>query len=394
MKGVFVVAHSYFPQDTRIRKEVDTLIDHEFSVRIICLKGEGQKFYEKLPGLKIIRLPIRRHRGSGLIVYAFEYLAFFVLSFLTVSFLWIFSTPYPIIQVHTLPDILVFTGIIPKVFGAKLILDMHESSPEFFKERSSNKVFYFIIKFLEKISCKFSDHIITVHYPLKRLLVRNGVPPEKVTIVMNTTSIEISKTYFYPKEDKKLSLVYHGLISDLYDLKTVLKALSLLKNWGVTGIRLNIIGDGPKLSELKSISRKLKIYDMVNFHGYVSNQLLSRILSKCDICTIPLRNTEYMRLALPTKLFECIKYNLPVLITKMETIQYYFPEGLVFVKPEDPVDLAYKIKAILDNPDRFKDLTIQAKNISVNYNWNLMQQRYIRLIRKLLKKGKGYAENN
>ena len=33
---------------------------------------------------------------------------------------------YDLVHVHNMPDILVFAALVPKVFGAKVVLDLHD----------------------------------------------------------------------------------------------------------------------------------------------------------------------------------------------------------------------------------------------------------------------------
>ena len=42
---------------------------------------------------------------------------------------------YQIIQVHTMPDFMVFVAIVPKLLGAKVILDVHDLMPELYQSK-------------------------------------------------------------------------------------------------------------------------------------------------------------------------------------------------------------------------------------------------------------------
>ena len=58
-------------------------------------------------------------------------------------------------------------GLIPKLFGAKIILDIHDIVPEFYMSKFNAKeksVFYKLLLFVEKISCMFSDQVIIMRY--------------------------------------------------------------------------------------------------------------------------------------------------------------------------------------------------------------------------------------
>ena len=42
---------------------------------------------------------------------------------------------YDLIHVHSLPDFEVFSAAIPKLFGAKIVLDIHDIVPEFYASK-------------------------------------------------------------------------------------------------------------------------------------------------------------------------------------------------------------------------------------------------------------------
>ena len=59
-----------------------------------------------------------------------EYLAFFMLAGATLTALHL-RRRYRTVQVHNLPDFLVFCASVPKLTGAGVLLDLHDLMPEF-----------------------------------------------------------------------------------------------------------------------------------------------------------------------------------------------------------------------------------------------------------------------
>lgn len=166
MKKICMVCQSYYLRDPRIRREAEALADAEFIVDVFALRDKGEPRKEKVNGVNIYRLPLMRKRG-GITRYIFEYLWFFFLSslFLLRFFL---REHYKLIQIHTMPDFLVFCALIPRIFGAKIILDVHEPMPELFMSKYNLNKNNFLIKLLmiqEKISFSFPKQIITVNEP-------------------------------------------------------------------------------------------------------------------------------------------------------------------------------------------------------------------------------------
>ena len=183
-----MVVHAYYPlMETRVEREALALRDHGIEVDVICLRYDQEEPTSLEEGVRVYRLPVKRHRGKGMLVQLLEYLTFFALAFLRLTFLHV-RKRYDVVQVHNLPDFLVFAALIPKLTGAKIILDLHDLMPEFYAERTQQPMTSLgvrVIQWQERVSCRFADHVITVTQLWRRFLIERGQPPEKVAVVMN-----------------------------------------------------------------------------------------------------------------------------------------------------------------------------------------------------------------
>jgi len=93
-----------------------------------------------------------------------------------------------------MPDFLVFLTSIPKLFGCKVILDLHDPSPEILMtiyNYSEDKKLVEVIKWIEKQSIKFSHLIFTTNNAFLEKFISRGCSPEKVKIIMNSPQTSI-----------------------------------------------------------------------------------------------------------------------------------------------------------------------------------------------------------
>jgi hypothetical protein len=63
-----------------------------------------------------------------------------------------------------MPDGLVFAAAIPRLFGARVLLDLHECMPEFFATKYGVGMDHpgvRIVSAIEQVSIRFSDRVIT-----------------------------------------------------------------------------------------------------------------------------------------------------------------------------------------------------------------------------------------
>src|SRR6185369_6944593 len=130
---------------------------------------------------------------------------------------------YDIIHVHTMPDFLVFTAFIPKMLGAKVILDVHDLMPELyickFKKPDNWKIRF--ITWVERRSIAFADRALAVHIPHQNALIGHGNPRSKFSVLMNVPDPRIfeQKMDPAPRENNKFRLIYHGTVARRHGLE-------------------------------------------------------------------------------------------------------------------------------------------------------------------------------
>ena len=66
---------------------------------------------------------------------------------------------FALVQVHSLPDFLVFAALPLRLVGVPVLLDLHEAMPEFFRSRfprASNPIAHRLLLLQERLSIAFS----------------------------------------------------------------------------------------------------------------------------------------------------------------------------------------------------------------------------------------------
>ena len=127
-KRAGMVVFSQYPFDPRPRRAIAALTDEGMSIDLICEYEDKSAKKETVGNLRITRIPIRHFRG-GAVSYAYQYFSFIFIS------AWILAwrslrKRYDLVYVHNMPDVLVACALIPKLLGAKVILDQHDPMPE------------------------------------------------------------------------------------------------------------------------------------------------------------------------------------------------------------------------------------------------------------------------
>src|SRR4051794_15321307 len=164
-----MMAYSYYESDPRVIREAEAAVDGGFDVDFLALRRVGTAAIEESRGVRIIRLNQEKYRGRGHARYLLKYIEFFLRCLFKTTALF-FKRRYRVIHVNNMPDFLVFSTLVPRLFGAKVILDIHDPMPNTFasKFKSGEKGFWFRLLLLEeRISAAYCTKLVTVHHPVK-----------------------------------------------------------------------------------------------------------------------------------------------------------------------------------------------------------------------------------
>lgn len=387
MKSVCFVVQMVYDVDARVRRKAEALVAEGYSVDVLALRPPDHRKAYTLNGVNVRTVSLGKHRGS-LARYLFEYAAFFCWVFLQLILLMP-RRSYAVVDVNTLPDFLIFAAIPAKLGGAKLVLDMHEITPEFYmsKYRISRQSWTVrILTFIEKISFDFADRVITINEPIEDLLVSRGLAHAKSTIIMNAAD----ENRFADKTDssgslghrsgKSFIMMYHGTLTHIYGLDIAIEAFALAHNQ-MPGAELWILGSGTQENALAKLAHERGLDSKVKLLGQVPSSDIPGWLGLCDAGILPIRRDAFLDLAFPNKLPECIIMNKPVIISRLKAIHYYFSEAsLAYFEPNNPLDLAKRMVGVYQDPIWRGQLAERARQEYEPIRWEVMKQRYLKLM--------------
>lgn len=386
-----MVVHAYYPLgETRVERQAKALIENNFEVDVISLRKSGEQNSEVVDGVNIYRVPVKRNKSGGLFSQLFEYLFFFVLVFIRLSWKSLMEG-YAVVQVHNLPDFLVFSALVPKIMGSGIILDLHDLMPEFYASRFNNKTDSLPVRFVawqEKISCMFADHVITVTDLWKKKLITRGVPPEKVSVVMN-----VADHNFFSREENRakpgqhdgtFKLIYHGNLTHRYGIDLVIQAIDRLRH-EIPEISLIIHGGGEYRDELELLTQTLDLDEHVQFSKqFLKISELSEFIAQADLGVVPYRQDIFTDEILPTKLMEYIALGLPVVVARNSAVMEYFNDDMVkYFSPGDINELVDCIYSLYSDRNQIERLVANSSKFLQIYNWQNIGENYVSLVNEL-----------
>ena len=390
MARVCMVAYTHYPTDSRVRREAEALVERGDMVDVICLGNKGEQNPEYYNGVRMIKIQISRYRGSNAWTYITSYLQFFFIVLVKLANLQS-KNDYQVIQVHTMPDFMVFAAIIPKLRGAKVLLDVHDLMPELYQSKFGFDAKQPVIRFIswmERRSIAFANQAMAVHKPHLAALCSHGNPPGKFTVLLNLPDMKIfsHSNDSEPHDDSGLDLIYHGTVAKRNGLEVAIRAISTLKG-DLENLTLRIIGDGDDILRLSELVKELDLQAIVEIDkGMVPLEKLVPIIQKADVGIVPILYDEFTKYMLPVKLLEYVALGKPVICSRTETIEAYFDDSMVqFTSPGDIPELVEAIRFLYENPQRRRELSTNADKFNRNYNWDKQKLAYYQLIDDLIK---------
>jgi glycosyltransferase involved in cell wall biosynthesis len=394
-KRVAMVTFSHYPGDPRPRRAIDALVSQGMQVELICLEDGNNPRREVSGSIDVLRIPLKNRRG-GKLAYAYQYSVFILIS--SLIFAWRTLTKgYDLVYVHNMPDILVVSALAPKLFGAKVILDLHDPMPELMttifglkKESSGVR----LISWIEKWSMARADAVLTVNLQCKKIFAARSCSSEKIGVVMNSPDEKIfpfreAQPVARSKEDRNglFVVMYHGSIVERNGLDLAVEALSRVKET-VPAAELRVYG--PRTSFLERVmenARTKGLDDSIRYLGPRRLEELVREIEDCDVGVIPNHRNSFTEINTPTRIFEYLSLGKPVIGPRTPGIQDYFnEESLLFFEPGDPESLAKSIEYAFRQPAQLGEIARRGQEVYGEHNWSNERQQLIGIVGNLLGK--------
>jgi len=379
--NICFITYSFYESDPRIRRVAESLALRGDKVDVICLRRKGMMKRDYLDGVNVYRIQQRQINERNPVDYLKKLLSFFLLSSFMVTKLFL-SKRYNLIHVASEPDFEVFSTFIPKLFGAKVILDIHELVPEIYARKfnlNENYIVVKILKWVEKISCKFADHVITVTDIWKNTLTKRSIPESKCTVLLNLPDPRVFKAKNSITKFDNFTIVCRGVFSEPYGLDIAIRALDIIRQ-EIPSVKLEIMGEGCQNPLLKLVT-DLKLEGCVHFNKITSVYELAAIMQQADMGIDPRRDGIYAGETLSAIIFELMTMGIPVVISRTKASKKYFNESIVmFFEPDNCHDLARCVIELHNNPQRRQKLVKNGDRFIKKHNWEGYRKIYCDLV--------------
>jgi glycosyltransferase involved in cell wall biosynthesis len=183
---------------------------------------------------------------------------------------------------------------------------------------------------------------------------------------------------------KKKQVCFIGGMTKIRGISELVKAIALTKS----GARLVLGGTFSESSfeqEVKSIAG----WDLVDSQGFLERNEVKDLLANCMAGLVTFHPSPNHLNAQPNKMFEYMSAGIPVIASHFHLWKDIVEKNNcgICVDPLNPTAIAEAIDDLVTHPDKAQEMGKNGrKAIEIKYNWDIEEQKLLKLYQNLLKK--------
>jgi glycosyltransferase involved in cell wall biosynthesis len=382
-----MVVHGPYPVgEPRVEREAFAAAAAGWDIDVLAMLTPGAPPEEQIDGMFVRRLPVEHRRGANLKQSLREYAAFTMLASKELAR----GQRWDVVHVHAPPDFLIVSALMPRLRGARVILDIHDLSSDMFAMRFGNRfgasAADAFLRLVERVAARAADAVVTVHEPYIDELERRGIPTAKLTMLMNSmdeSQLPVAVENRPPSNGFRV--VYHGTMTPHYGVDLLVRAAARAST-KIGDLRLELYGNGDELEPVRGLAAELHFSGRLSTSdGYLSHSHVLERIAGASVGIVPNRPTRLNRFALSSKLFEYVALGIPVAVADLPTLRAHFSADEVrFFRAGDEAALAEALIEIASDPGAARLRAEAARRRYESYRWPEQAQRYVELLDRLV----------
>ncbi len=247
----------------------------------------------------------------------------------------------------------------------------------------NNRKLIGLLETLESFLYRHADHIIALTWAFRRHIIARGVAVAKVSMIPNGADLDRfpsnSSGSGFRKQinvGNKFVAAYIGTHGMAHGLDTVLKAGRRLRHRN--DIVLLLVGDGAERNRLVRQKRAMGLNNVILLPQQPKSRIPG-ILAAADACMVLLRDTPLFRTVIPSKIFEAMAMQRPIILGVRGESRQIVDGGRcgICIPPEDAAALAAAVTYLADHPVQARRLGENGRRQVVSvYNRDHLAERY------------------
>lgn len=255
-----------------------------------------------------------------------------------------------------------------------------------------NRFLIKLTEWLESSTYRRAATIWTVTAGLYDILLKRGLPPEKLFLLTNGTDIDKFKPIDMTEARTQVdwadifTILHLGTIGMAQGLHTLLDAAELLRD--ESDIRIVLVGEGATKAELEADAQRRGLTN-ITFLPSQPHDRIPLIVAAANACFASVRKLPLFENTVPTKTYESMACARPILLAVDGVARKLLVEeagAALYIEPEDAQALADAILYLRDHPEVAAQLGACGREyVAVHFNRDLLVEKLDHRIATLLK---------
>ena len=383
---LIIVENLPVPLDRRVWLECQALVARGYHVSVICPKGPGDPARQHLDGVDIYKYA-PPPEANGLLGFAWEFAFCWINTFFLSLKAWR-RRRFDIIQACNPPDTYWLLALLWRARGVRFVFDHHDLNPELFVSRFgkprglAQRLEYRALLWLERRTFHTADRVISTNESYKAIAgARGGRRPGHVTVVRSGPDTRRMRPILPsdPRPEGGIVLAYLGIMGPQDGVDQVLHIMhELVHVRGRSNVTATLLGFGDCLEDLKALSTRLGLDDVVTFTGRVDRVAIAEYLSRADIGLCPDLKTPLNDLSTMNKTMEYMAYALPSVSFDLAETRVSGGDSLLYVPSGDIAAFADAVERLIDDPDLRAELGMAGRaRVASELDWRPQAEAYV-----------------
>jgi len=391
-----MVSYSFYDGDNRVMRYAEALARRGDHVDVISLVRPNQSRCERVRGVNVYRIQGRLINERRKWDYFWRIFLFFVRAILLLTRRhW--KNRYDVVHIHSVPDLLVFTALVPKLTGASIILDIHDILPEFYASKfkvNHRSLAFRTLLWVERLCARFADHVIISNDIWLKKFVRRSAKSGKCSTFLNFPDPTIFQRRGRSRNDGKLIMLYPGTLSWHQGVDIAIRAFHLVSQ-DLPHAEFHIHGTGTARESLLQLIADLGLEDRVFIKKSLPLLEVPNVIENADLGIVPKRKDPFGNEAFSTKTLEFMSLGVPLIVSDTAVDTYYFNDSVVtFFHDEDEHDLARCMLMMGRHPDLRRELAGNALEFVKDYSWDVRKTSYFSLVDSLAAQSRAFVDTS
>jgi glycosyltransferase involved in cell wall biosynthesis len=330
---------------------------------------------------------------KSVVGYFSEYI-YFTSACFVMSLYVAFKHGFDVIHAHNPPDTLFAVALPWRLVGKKYVFDHHDLCPELYRSRygAGNDFLARVLRFVEWCNLKLANVTIATNESYKQFHIeRGGRKPDTIFVVRNGPNkrrMQVATPSPRLRAMGKIILVYIGSLNPQDGVDYLLRSLKHLRyELKREDFYCVIMGSGDSLEDLRKLATELKLNDLVELPGFVSDKDLQENLAAADICMDPDPSSPLNDVSTWIKIMEYMACGKPIVSFDLKETRFSAQEAAVYVPPNDERKFAVATARLMDDKNLRKQMgRFGRQRVETELQWSVVSRNLVAAYESILRR--------